>query len=348
MAGTTQNESSATFEVYLKTAGSYANANDSERDILTTDESGRATSKKLPYGTYILHQTFGWEGHILDDTEYEVSITTDGQTVPVELENEIYKGTLQIVKQDKYTATLLAGATFQIMDSSGVIVYEGTTGDDGVITADNLVYGKYTYVESLAPEGYQRDETVYDFSIEEDGQTVSHIREDIRMPGSIAVFKTDASGNPLSGVTYELDYSTDGGQTWKPVYGRSGDDVTEGGCTSSGLNNGQLITGQDGVAKFEGLRADGRIQYKLTETATRSGYSLLKDPVYKGTLPVDGDSDPLYEITFTVRESVITGLPMTGSRSFAFLPLAVCLAAASAGLVLTALRRRRPGRHSAN
>ena len=348
VAGTTQNESSATFEVYLKSAGSYANANDSERDILTTDESGRATSKKLPYGTYILHQTFGWEGHILDDTEYELPITTDGKTVPIELENEIFKGTLQIVKQDKYTATPLDGATFQIMDSTGVIVYEGTTGDDGVITADNLVYGKYIYVESDAPEGYQRDETVYDFSIEEDGQTVRHTRENIRIPGSIAVFKTDASGNPLSGVTYELDYSTDGGRTWKPVYGRSGDNVTEGGCTSSGLNNGQLITCQDGVAKFEGLRADGRIQYKLTETATRSGYSLLKDPVYKGTLPVDGDSDPIYEITFTVRESVITGLPMAGSRSFALLPLAVCLAAASAGLVLTALRRRRPGRHNAN
>lgn len=347
VAGTKQNENGATFEVYLKSAGSYASAKETERDILTTDGTGKATSKKLPYGTYILHQTSGWEGHILDDTEYELSITTDGQTVPVELENEIFKGTLQIVKQDKYTAEPLAGATFQIMDANGFIVVEATTGEDGTITAENLVYGHYTYKESRAPEGYQLDETIYDFSIEEDGQTVTHTRENIRIPGSIAVFKTDASGNPLSGVTYELDYSTDNGNTWYLVFSRSGDNVTEGGCTSAGLYNGRLVTDQDGIAIFEGLRADGHIQYRLTETATRNGYSLLKDPVYIGTLPVDGDRDPIYEITFTIRESVVTGLPMTGSFGFPFLPFAVARAVASAALLYVTFRRRRVrGRHT--
>ena len=325
IADTSQDEDGATFEVYLKSAGSYDDARETERDTLTTDSSGHAISKLLPYGTYIVHQTSGWEGHILDDQEYELSITNNGQLVSVELENEIFKGSLRIIKQDKYTTKPLAGATFRIMNSDDFIVAELTTGEDGVITVENLVYGEYTYQETVAPDGYQLDETVYDFKIEEDGQTVEHIRENLRIPGSIAVLKTDANNYPLSGVIYLLEYSTDSGKTWSPVTSRAGDNVTIGGCTSPGLSDGRLITGGDGVVRFEGLRADGEILYCLTEVATQNGHTLLKDPAYKGTLPADGDSDPLYDISATVREGSVFGLPVTGSSGFS--PLLIVLAA---------------------
>ena len=42
----------AKFEIFLKAAGSYANAKASERDLLETNENGYALSKKLPYGVY--------------------------------------------------------------------------------------------------------------------------------------------------------------------------------------------------------------------------------------------------------------------------------------------------------
>ena len=41
------------------------NAEESERDVLVCDENGFAQSKKLPYGTYIVRQTKGWEGREL-------------------------------------------------------------------------------------------------------------------------------------------------------------------------------------------------------------------------------------------------------------------------------------------
>ena len=50
-------ESGAEFQVFLKSAGSYENAKESERDVLVCDENGFAQSKKLPYGTYIVRQT---------------------------------------------------------------------------------------------------------------------------------------------------------------------------------------------------------------------------------------------------------------------------------------------------
>ena len=55
-------EVGATFEVYLKSAGSYENAKETERDILVCDENGFAETKDLPYGEYVVEQTKGWEG----------------------------------------------------------------------------------------------------------------------------------------------------------------------------------------------------------------------------------------------------------------------------------------------
>ena len=49
----------------MKAAGSYENAEESERDVLVCDENGFAQSKKLPYGTHIVRQTKGREGRAL-------------------------------------------------------------------------------------------------------------------------------------------------------------------------------------------------------------------------------------------------------------------------------------------
>lgn len=48
--------------MYLKSAGGYSKAKETERDILTCDEYGFAETKDLPYGIYTVHQTKGWNG----------------------------------------------------------------------------------------------------------------------------------------------------------------------------------------------------------------------------------------------------------------------------------------------
>lgn len=332
-------EDGAVFHVYLKSAGSYDAAEESERDILTIGSNGTATSKELPYGTYIVYQISGWEGYSLDTVHHEVSITEDGKTVSIESVNEIFKGSLSILKQDKHSLEPLAGATFQVMNGNGFIVADATTGEDGTVTFENLVYGSYTYKESKAPEGYQLDETVYDFSITEDGQTITHTRDNCRIPGSITVRKTDSSNQPLSGATYLLEYSLDKGKTWTPVFTSDGDDVTEGGCTSPNLTSGQLTTGADGTVTFTGLRADENIRYRLTETKAPDGYSLMADSIYEGTLPVEGEDGMLYDISATVRDGIITDLPMTGGHAFPILTLAVTLELL--GLILILADRKR-------
>ena len=53
LAGIVVPENKAQFQIYLASAGSYDKAKATERDILTTDLTGYAKSKKMPYGTYV-------------------------------------------------------------------------------------------------------------------------------------------------------------------------------------------------------------------------------------------------------------------------------------------------------
>lgn len=45
-------ESGATFEIYLKSSGSYENAEEDERDVIVCDENGFGQTKDMPYGIY--------------------------------------------------------------------------------------------------------------------------------------------------------------------------------------------------------------------------------------------------------------------------------------------------------
>ena len=65
--------------MFLKSADSYENAKETERDMLTCDENGFAQTKDMPYGIYTVCQTSGWEGRELMK-DFDVFISKDGQT----------------------------------------------------------------------------------------------------------------------------------------------------------------------------------------------------------------------------------------------------------------------------
>ena len=108
--------------------------------------------------------------------------------------------------------------------------------------------------------------------------------------------------------------------------------INKGECSSANLDTGCLTTNESGTVTFEGLWADEEIQYRLTEVAVPTGYELLSEPVYEGTLPVtvdldkaelppdeviDGDSY-FYALPVTVHNGEVYTLPMTGGRGFPF------------------------------
>lgn len=338
-AGTEAPETGATFEVFPKSAGSYEAAAESERDILTCGENGTAQSKLLPYGVYIIRQLSGWEGYVLDTTLHEVNITSDGETVSLPLRNEIYKGSLTIQKVDKDSGQALPDARFRLLDSTGNPFAEGMTDANGILLFENIPFGDYYLEELEAPNGYKIDRTPYVFSVTADGQKIEIRRENTRIPGSVTVAKTDSSGNPIPGAAFRLEYSEDG-ETWMPVFYSDIPAKEVGGCTSEGLSDGMLITGDDGIAVFGGLRAGDGILYRVTEIATVNGYVLLTEPLELGTLPRENEDNPIYDVSVTVNNSPTYLLPMTGGAGL-WPVLSAGFAAACMGLFLIIISKNK-------
>ncbi|EIB6531905.1 LPXTG cell wall anchor domain-containing protein [Enterococcus faecalis] len=71
-------------------------------------------------------------------------------------------------KKDKETKEVLSGATFELRDEKGAVVEVAqsmTTDGKGEIHLTRLFPGKYTFVETKSPKGYQLDQTPIPFEV---------------------------------------------------------------------------------------------------------------------------------------------------------------------------------------
>lgn len=241
-------EKGAEFQVYLKSSGSYAKAKESERDNLICDEYGFAETKDLPYGTYTVHQTKGWNGTEFI-ADFDVFISENNKTYKYLINNASLESYVKIVKVDSETGKQIpyAGAGFQIYDPNDKLVtmtytYPNVTeidtfytNEDGyLITPESLPYGKgYSVVEVQAPYGYILDSTPVYFDItaentsEENGVTIVKAeKKNTPQKGTITVEKTgeifsnvtavgggytDENGNDVALTTiYQPEYSVSG------------------------------------------------------------------------------------------------------------------------------------------
>ena len=156
-------EQGAEFDVYLKSAGSYADAKETERDHITTGADGMATTKDLPYGTYVVHQTKGGNGRQLVE-DFDVVISEDGKVYSYDLVNTQKNAQLKIVKTSE--DGVIEGIKFRVTRLEDGYSAEYTTNAAGEILTETLpIYAdkdgatKYQYkVEELDTEetfGYQ-------------------------------------------------------------------------------------------------------------------------------------------------------------------------------------------------
>lgn len=304
-----------------------------------TDADGKITVENLTEGaTYRLTETVP-EGYIGEDPVQE--FTAKLGTNSVNFSNRLIRGDLRIVKVDKATQTPLEGAGYRVFNADGEVVAEGYTGENGEVSFENLAYGEYTYQEFVAPEGFVLDETVYSFSIIQDGVEIAKEHNNQPKEGSITIYKVDEAGRPLPDVTFLLEFSVDGGKTWSPIqYREETDDVRAGCCTSEGLDQGSLVTGEDGYAVFTGLCIDtqlGEVLYRVTETATKNGYSLLPGYAFNDSLSENTD----IEVSFTVVNQPEFKMPATGGSGFTGMMIAVAFAGLAAAAMLLMMKKRR-------
>lgn len=156
-------EQGAEFDVYLKSAGSYDAAKETERDHITTGADGMATTKDLPYGTYVVHQTKGGNGRQLV-ADFDVVISEDGKVYSYDLVNVQKNAQLKIVKTSE--DGVIEGIKFRVTRLEDSYSAEYVTNAAGEILTETLpIYAdkdgatKYQYkVEELDTEetfGYQ-------------------------------------------------------------------------------------------------------------------------------------------------------------------------------------------------
>ena len=226
-------EEGAAFAVYLKSAGDYDAAKDSEKDFLTCDENGFAQSKNLPYGIYTVEQVSGWEGRELMPA-FDVYVSEHGQTYRYILNNAVFQSYIKIIKLDAETGRPIpyAGIGFQLYRPDGTLITQTFTypeqvtidtfytNDQGqLITPEKLEYGKgYKLIEVDAPYGYVLNSDPVFFNVTEtdtaeDGSltVVEVTKEDTAQKGVIKISKT---GEVFATVTAKGFY--------QPIYEQRG------------------------------------------------------------------------------------------------------------------------------
>ncbi|MGY5270263.1 SpaA isopeptide-forming pilin-related protein [Lactiplantibacillus plantarum] len=169
--------------------------------------------------------------------------------------------TIELTKHDAATKSVLAGAVYELQDSTGKVIQTGlTTDSQGQLIVKNLRAGDYQFVETKAPLGYELNTTPVKFTLGGIKPEVAFqvSQDDVKQPvvpttGDVTLTKTDATTKAaLAGAVYELQDAT--GKVLK--MGLTTD--TTGQLTVSGLTAGN---------------------YQFVETKAPSGYQLNAAPL---------------------------------------------------------------------
>lgn len=198
-------EEGAVFAVYLKSAGSYDNAEEKERAILFCDEFGFAETAWLPYGTYVVEQIDGWEGKEMMPA-FDVNINADGETYRYLINNATFEAEIEIVKKDSETGNIIpaAGIGFKVRNADTgeyviqrvnyptpvdiEVYYTDSTGK--LMLPSPLPYGNYEIIEQNTCYGYVLDSDPVAFKVDGTTDIVTVVKSNIAQKGTITIEKT--------------------------------------------------------------------------------------------------------------------------------------------------------------
>ena len=295
----------------------------------TTDDAGKMSVRLLP-GTYFVQEVDesaanpAW----VYDSRIHVVTVKAGETASVTLENQ-QMGKVKLIKAMPDGGSV-SGWVFDIYRKSDN-AHMGTfiSGEDGTILSDYLLPDTYLVYEQISDDSiyWCESENPQEVTIIA-GSTAEVTFTNRLKPTEILVYKVNPLGEPLPGAEFLLEWSEDG-TVWAPVTHTDSQYVTKGTCTSSGLADGKLISGEDGILHFTGLHPE--MQYRLTETKAPKDYQLLSEPVFTGKINTESG----FTVVIEVMNYHTYELPMTGSKSpiIMAVSLFVCIAGCVGALV---------------
>lgn len=137
-----------------------------------TDENGKIIIEDLVVGKYYIIEKEPATGYVITDEIVEFEILENGSIIKAEMTNKPITGTLEFTKLDFSTSETLPNTLIEIYTENDELIFEGRTDDNGMITIEELRYGKYYIIEKEAPEGYVLNTEKMYFEILKDGEIV--------------------------------------------------------------------------------------------------------------------------------------------------------------------------------
>lgn len=263
------------------------------------------------------------DSDITDGDAHEVEV--DDLDIPEDDDSEYTGELISITMLDKPklvsilkktdAGDLLEGAELELIeDATGNVLYSFTTSAN-VDSVFKLKNGKYTIHEKYAPENYELAEDIH-FEVTDDTTEIEYEMIDKYIGSSLKVIKLDGNTKkPIEGVEFTLK-----GESGLKLKARTD-------------ANGEITFGmKDGKPTLPPQK------YTLTETSTKEGYSLLKDPIVvelplkltKAEAEAEGadlsqakwDRDNevyrFFDLTYQVSDGATLQLPSTGYNNLKY------------------------------
>ena len=176
-----------------------------------TDAAGRlAFVGNFPHGAYYVKELSAPDGWTLNPAKFAVTLEPKAQSggvirvsLPEIVHDELIYTRVTLTKTDITGQKTLPGATIEVKDEQGNVMYRETTDANGQIPQIPVAPGTYTFKETYAPDGYALNEAEMRFTVDADGNVTGDttIRDDYTR---FSLHKVDENGKPLAGVMFGL------------------------------------------------------------------------------------------------------------------------------------------------
>lgn len=264
-------------------------------DTVTTDKDGKAESKELFLGKYVAKEVKTLPGYVLSQEEYPFELAYKDQNTELvygSLDVKNKPTTIVITKKAQGKDRVLEGVKYNLwnegmeseIDPEFTFKEIYTTDENGQIKLQYLAPGNYKIQEKETIPGYVLDDTVYKFTVDDNGMIVLADAEEPAEEGNltlendftkVSISKQDATtGKELPGAELELTNKDTGKLVEKWTSGEEPHYIEE-------LPEGNYVL-KEAIAP-EGYKVSQDVEFKVASTGEVQKV-VMKDEVKDGTI----------------------------------------------------------------